>query len=85
MRDFDMIEQIARHLCEADGHDPKIIGMVGNPSRETYMRTAWNMIPLLVKAWEEGHEVAAMRVPEGVWHDTASPRTPNPYRQETGA
>ena len=33
-------------------------------------------------AWEEGHETAAMRVPEGVWHDTASPRTPNPYRKE---
>ena len=34
------------------------------------------------EAWEEGHEAAAMRIPEGVWHDTASPRTPNPYRQE---
>ena len=34
------------------------------------------------EAWEEGHEAAAMRVPEGVWHDTASPRTPNPYRKE---
>ena len=41
--------------------------------------------PLLKKAWEEGHEAAAMRVPEEVWHDTASPRTPNPYRQETDA
>ena len=34
------------------------------------------------EAWEEGHEAAAMRVPEGVWHDTASPRTPNPYRKD---
>ena len=37
------------------------------------------------EAWEEGHEAAAMRVPEGVWHDTASPRTPNPYRKEQEA
>lgn len=35
------------------------------------------------KAWEEGHEAAAMRVPEGVWHDVAAPRPENPYRQET--
>ena len=33
------------------------------------------------EAWEEGHEAAAMRIPEGVWHDTASPRLPNPYRK----
>ena len=37
------------------------------------------------EAWAEGHEAAAMRVPEGVWHDTASPRTPNPYRKEQEA
>lgn len=34
------------------------------------------------EVWEEGHIAAAMRVPEGVWHDTASPRTHNPYRQD---
>ena len=37
------------------------------------------------QAWEEGHEAAAMRVPEGVWHDTATPRPVNPYRKETDA
>lgn len=37
------------------------------------------------EAWEKGHEAAAMRVPEDVWHDTANPRTPNPYRQEADA
>lgn len=37
------------------------------------------------EAWEEGHEAAAMRIPEGVWHDTASPRPTNPYRQEKEA
>ena len=36
-----------------------------------------------VEAWEEGHEAAAMRVPEGVWHDVTAPRPVNPYRQET--
>lgn len=35
------------------------------------------------EAWEEGHEAAAMRVPEGVWHDVATPRPANPYRKET--
>ena len=34
------------------------------------------------EAWEEGHIAAAMRVPEGVWHDVAAPRPANPYRQE---
>ena len=61
----------------------------------TYMRYrgAWNLAngseaqfyrwleQVKAEAWEEGHEAAAMRVPEGVWHDTASPRTPNPYRK----
>ena len=37
------------------------------------------------EAWDEGHEAAAMRIPEGVWHDTASPHPTNPYRQETQA
>ena len=33
------------------------------------------------KAWDEGHESAAMRVPECVWFDTAAPHPGNPYRK----
>ena len=33
------------------------------------------------EAWDEGHESAAMRVPEGVWSDTAAPHPGNPYRK----
>ena len=80
-----MIEQIARYLCRADGYDPDIIGSTGNPRWWLYTGTAEHTIPLLVQAWEEGHEAAAMRVPEGVWHDTASARPTNPYRQEQDA
>ena len=34
------------------------------------------------EAWEEGYESAALRIPEGVWHDVAAPHPGNPYRQE---
>ena len=34
------------------------------------------------EAWDEGHESAALRIPEGVWHDVAAPHPGNPYRQE---
>lgn len=33
------------------------------------------------EAWDEGHESAAMRVPECVWSDTAAPHPGNPYRK----
>lgn len=33
------------------------------------------------EAWDEGHESAAMRVPECVWFDTAAPHPGNPYRK----
>ena len=34
------------------------------------------------EAWDEGYESAALRIPEGVWHDVAAPHPGNPYRQE---
>ena len=34
------------------------------------------------EAWDEGHESAALRIPEGVWHDVAAPHPGNPYRKE---
>ena len=33
------------------------------------------------EAWDEGHEAAALRVPEGTWHDMAAPHPGNPYRE----
>ena len=80
------IETICRELSVADDPDvnpdfrPQALG--GLPWWTMKIPRAFKYLPLLEKAWEEGHEAAAMRVPEGVWHDTASPRTPNPYRQE---
>lgn len=58
-----------------------IFGAMEYSPRITELFDRW-LAEELAEAWEEGHEAAAMRVPEGVWHDTASPRTPNPYRQE---
>ena len=38
--------------------------------------------PVLAEAWDEGHESAALRIPEGVWHDVAAQHPGNPYRKE---
>ena len=80
------IETLCRELTAIDDPDvhpdrrPR--GLYGLPWWTMKIPKAIKYLPLLEKAWEEGHEAAAMRVPEGVWHDTASPRTPNPYQKE---
>lgn len=68
-----MIEQIARHLCHADGYDPDIIGLSGNPRWWLYTRTAEHVLPLLAEAWSLGVGVGMLCGP----HDIP----PNPYRQ----
>jgi hypothetical protein len=32
------------------------------------------------RTWGEGHQAAALRIPEGVWAATAEPHSGNPYR-----
>ena len=87
-----MIEKIARHLCEADGYDPDIIGSTGNPRWWLYTRTAEHTLPLLVEAWDGGHAASELGwmhawdghpVPEGEMCDECGAK--NPYRQEKDA
>lgn len=48
---------------------------------EFYRWVARTLREAKAEAWEEGHIAAAMRVPEGVWHDVAAPRPANPYKE----
>ena len=83
------IETISRELSAIDDlevdPDFRPRALWGLPWWTMKIPKAIKYRPLLEKAWDEGHEAASTRVPERVWHDTASPRTPNPYRQEPGA
>ena len=78
MSDYTLRTEGVRIACEM-----ALPGIYPRASR----REAFNrwLEQVKAEAWEEGHEAAAMRVPEGVWHDTAAPRTPNPYREEQDA
>ena len=46
------------------------------------MHTSGWLEQVKADAWDEGYESAALRIPEGVWHDVAAPHPGNPYRQE---
>ena len=80
-----MIEQIARYLCRADGYDPDIAGLSGNPRWWLYTRTAEHTLPLLAKAWDEGNDAGWAEA--NAHHENAAtyPKLTitNPYRQET--
>ena len=77
-----MIEQIARHLCRADGYDPDITGSTGNPRWWLYTRTAEHTIPLLAEAWDGGKR-AGLRQSDWEHGDTPTMYVAvNPYRKE---
>lgn len=89
MSDVDMIEQIARRLCEADGYDPDITGATGNPRWWLYTTTAGHVVPLIAEAWEEGYAKSERAWAHAYdWHPSPEGgvcpecSTENPYLEE---
>ena len=64
---------------EDDYHNPLQAGANAERAGRDFDR--W-LDEVKAEAWEEGYESAALRIPEGVWHDVAAPHPGNPYRQE---
>lgn len=86
----DLRDKIARALKEySDSQDtPEEREMFGDQlTVEDFHGDAAAVLAVLdldkvrAEAWDEGHEAAAMRVPEGVWADVAEPHPGNPYRK----
>ena len=78
----EAVEQAAKALYE-DGWEG-----AGRDARQYHREAAERalsaVLPGIIRqakaeAWREGHEAAALRVPEGVWCDVAAPHPGNPY------